>query len=163
MLLQSAGEKGYTEGSEEVSLTNEKFEGKESKQEKNVNSFVNPLKRDHIPENGRVKIVKICTKIIMKNEQKNVEENVLKKLKSIEFDCFQQENHKINEDTISEKKGIKRHLLNRITYVNRRCIKEKCFHNSRRCLVTLQKVKFTTIIFVQKTTVTISVLKIWHQ
>ena len=65
------------------------------------------MKRDHILENGRGKVAKICIKIIMKNEQKNVEEKVLKKLKSIESECCQQENHKINEDTISEKKESK--------------------------------------------------------
>ena len=65
------------------------------------------MKRDHIPENGRVKIAKICIKIIMKNEQKNVEEKVLKSSNLLNFDCFHQENHKINENTISEKKESK--------------------------------------------------------
>ena len=104
-LLESAGEKDSTEGSKEVSLKNEKFERKESKHGKEIKFFFKPSEK--VPEHGILMIAKICIKIIMKNEQKNVEEKVLKKLKSIESDCFQQENHKINEDTISEKKESK--------------------------------------------------------
>ena len=68
----------------------------------------------------------------MKNEQKNVEEKVLKKLKSIESDCFQQENHKINEDTISEKTESKDRTSIQSDHTGESSV-------SRRCLVTLQK------------------------
>ena len=100
-LLEAAGEKDSTEGSKEVSLRNEKFERKKVNRKKKIKFFCKPSEkgshtrkrksedRENLHQDNHEKRAKI-----------NVKEKVLKKLKSV-----QQENHKINEDTISEKRN----------------------------------------------------------